>query len=106
MAAFAFIAHIRAKPGKRQELMDINIEMMHATHDEPGVPIYAFNTEEANPDDFWYYDFYESEEAFNAHCATPEYQNMASQLSSLADVIFATKLTPFGPTKSVPIGGS
>lgn len=104
MSSFAFIAHMRAKPGKRQELMDINLEMLEVTHGESGVPIYAFNTEEANPDDFWYYDLYESEEAYNAHCASPQYQNMMANLTRLADVVFATKLIPFGPTKSVPIG--
>lgn len=103
MSQFAFIAHMRAKPGKRQELMDMNIEMMRVTHEEPGVPIYAFNTEEANPDDFWYYDLYESQEAYDAHCATPEYQNLMANLTKVADVIFATKLVPFGPTKSVPV---
>jgi quinol monooxygenase YgiN len=103
MSQFAFIAHMRAKPGKRQELMDMNIEMMRVTHEEPGVPIYAFNTEEANPDDFWYYDLYESQEAYDAHCATAEYQNLMANLANVADVIFATKLIPFGPTKSVPV---
>ena len=103
MSQFAFIAHMRAKPGKRQELMDMNIEMMRVTHEEPGVPIYAFNTEEASPDDFWYYDLYESQEAYDAHCATPEYLKLMANLTKVADVIFATKLVPFGPTKSVPV---
>lgn len=104
MSSFAFIAHMRAKPGKRQELMDMNIAMMRVTHEEPGVPIYAFNTEEESPDDFWYYDLYESQEAFDAHCSTPEYQSLMRNLANLADVVFATKLIPFGPTKSVPVG--
>ena len=104
MSHFAFIAHVRAKPGKRQELMDINLEMMKVTHTEPGVPVYAFNTEEASPDDFWYYDLYESEEAYAAHCETPQYKAMIAQLTTLADVVYATRLIPFGPTKSVPLG--
>ena len=104
MSSFAFIAHMRAKPGKRQDLMDLNLEMMRVTHTEPGVPIYAFNTEEANPDEFWYYDLYESEEAHAAHCKTPEYKNLMANLENVADVIYVTKLVPFGPTKSVPLG--
>lgn len=103
MSSFAFIAHMRAKPGKRQALMDLNLDMMRVTHQEPGVPIYAFNTEEASPDDFWYYDYYESEEAYATHCASPEYANLMTNLNSVADVIFATKLIPFGPTKSLPV---
>lgn len=103
MPPFAFIAHVRAKPGKRQALMDLNLEMMRVTLDEPGVPIYAFNTEAESPDDFWYYDVYESEEAYAAHCATPEYQRMMGSLGELADVVLATRLVPFGPTKSVPL---
>ena len=103
MSRFAFIAHVRAKPGRRQELMDINLEMMRVTHGEEGVPIYAFNTEEANPDDFWYFDVYESQEAYDQHCATPEYRKMIANLTKLADVVYASKLIPFGPTKSVPI---
>lgn len=102
---FAFITHMRAKPGKRDELMRLNRTMQDATAREAEVPIYAFHTAEDNPDDFWYYDLYLSQEAFDAHCATPEYENMTSSFGELADVIAVTKLIPFGPVKSEPVSG-
>jgi quinol monooxygenase YgiN len=100
---FAFITHMRAKPGKREALMRLNGTMQAVTATESGVPIYAFHTAEDAPDDFWFYDLYESEEAYDAHCASPEFQQMSGSIAELADFVGMTKLIPFGPVKSQPL---
>lgn len=100
---FAFITHLTAKPGKREELIAINAAMQAVTAGEEGVPVYVFHTAEDNPDEFYYYDLYESEDAYNAHCATAEFQDMLSKISELADIKQMTRLVPFGPVKSQAI---
>jgi quinol monooxygenase YgiN len=103
---FAFITHMRAKPGKREELMRLNGTMQAVTAGESGVPIYAFHTAEDSPDDFWFYDLYESQEAYDAHCSTPEFARMSESLGAVADFVGMTKLIPFGPVKSQPIAAA
>ena len=96
---FAFITHVRAKPGKREALIELNRTMQDATARESGVPVYVFHTAADSPDDFYYYDLYENDAAYDAHCATPEFQRMAASLGELAEVVSATRLLPFGPVK-------
>lgn len=103
---FAFITRLRAKPGKRAALMALNLTMQQATALEDGVPVYVFHTAEHDPDEFYYYDLYETQEAYNAHCATETFRNMLSSLGELADVLEMTKLQPFGPIKSRPLTGA
>ncbi len=100
---FAFLTRLRAKPGKRDALIALNLTMQEATAVEEGVPVYVFHTAEDNPDEFYYYDLYESEDAYSAHCATETFRAMLSSLGELAEVIEMTKLKPFGPIKSRPI---
>jgi quinol monooxygenase YgiN len=100
---FAFITRLRAKPGKREALIALNRTMQEATAAEVGVPVYIFHTAEDDPDAFFYYDLYASEEAYNAHCSTEVFGNMLSSLGELADVTEMTRLKPFGPIKSKPV---
>jgi len=96
---FAFITNVRAKPGKRDELTELTGVMERVTASEPGVDIYAFHTAESDPDEFWFYDLYEAEEAYSAHCATPEFQNMISHIVKLGDIKIMHKLIPCGMIK-------
>ena len=100
---FAFITRLRAKPGQRDALIALNRTMQEVTAKEEGVPVYIFHTAEDDPDEFFYYDFYASEEAYNAHCASEAFGNMLSSLGALADVTEMTRLKPFGPIKSQAI---
>jgi quinol monooxygenase YgiN len=100
---FAFITRLRAKPGQRDALIALNRTMQEATAKEDGVPVYIFHTAEDDPDEFFYYDLYASEEAYNAHCATEAFGKMLASLGALADVTEMKKLKPFGPIKSQPV---
>lgn len=101
---FAFITHLRAKPGKREELIRMNLKMQRATAREEGVPIYVFHTASESPDDFWYYDYYESQEAYDAHCSTSEFKSVMGSITELAEIVEVARLDPFGPVKSEPVG--
>ncbi len=54
---------LRAKPGKRDEVITLTKVMLEKTQSEQGVPVYLFNTAVDQPDEFWFYDLYESPEA-------------------------------------------
>jgi quinol monooxygenase YgiN len=99
---FAFITRLRAKPGKREALIALNRTMQEVTAAEEGVPVYVFHTAVDNPDEFYYYDLYETEAAYLAHCSTEAFRTMLSALGELAEVTEMTKLQPFGPIKSRP----
>lgn len=104
--AFAFVTHVRAKPGKRDELIAANLRMQEVTADEDGVPIYVFHTSIESPDDFWYYDYYESQEASDAHNSTADFREVMGRIGDLAEVIEVVKLEPFGRVKSGPVRSS
>ena len=61
---FAFITNIRAKPGQRAALATLTQTMMEQTATESGVPVYVFHQAEDDLDEFWFYDLYTSEQAY------------------------------------------
>ena len=73
----AFITHMRAKPGKRDEVIALTTVMLEKTQSEQGVPVYLFHTESDSPDDFWFYDLYESDDA---RTALPMYRTVCCTL--------------------------
>lgn len=97
---FAFITNVRAKPGKRDELVALTQTMQQATATEAGVPVYIFHAAEDDPDELWFYDLYVSEEAYNAHCATPEFQNMIANIAAVGEIKVMHQLLPYGQVKS------
>lgn len=103
---FAFLTRLRAKPGQRAALIALNLTMQEATALEEGVPVYVFHTAMDDPDEFYYYDLYESEAAYNAHCSSEAFGTMLSSISELADITEVTKLQPFGPIKCRPLSGA
>ncbi len=100
---FATLTTVRAKPGQREALIAANEKMQAVTAGEAGVPVYIFHTVENDPDEFVYYDFYASEEAFEAHCQSEAFQQMLASVGELADFIDMKRLLPFGQIKSQPI---
>lgn len=100
----AFITHMRAKPGKRDDVIRLTSVMLEQTQGEDGVPVYVFSTASDSPDDFWFYDIYESEAAQKAHEATDAFKATMPALMEVADFVSATKLDPYGPVKIVPPG--
>ncbi len=102
---FAFITHVRAKPGQRDALAALTQTMMEQTAGETGVPVYVFHQAEDDADEFWFYDLYASEEAYAEHCASDAFQAMISQIGELGEIKLMHKLIPYGPIKSAGIDG-
>ena len=100
----AFVTHMRAKPGKRDEVIRLTTVMLEKTQSEPGIPVYVFSTATDDPDAFYFYDIYESEEARKAHEASDEFKATMPALMQVADFISATQLEPYGPMKITPPG--
>ena len=99
-----FITHMRAKEGKREEVIALTTVMLEKTQSEPGIPVYVFATQADSPDDFWFYDLYESEEAATAHEATEEFGRTMPALMEVADFVSVARLAPYGPMKITPPG--
>ena len=97
---FAFITNIRAKPGQRAALATLTQTMMEQTATESGVPVYVFHQAEDDLDEFWFYDLYTSEQAYQEHCSSDAFNAMISQVSELGDIKLMHKLIPYGSVKS------
>ena len=97
---FAFITNIRAKPGQRAALATLTQTMMEQTATESGVPVYVFHQSADDLDEFWFYDLYTSEKAYQEHCSSEAFNAMISQLGELGDIKVMHKLIPYGPVKS------
>lgn len=98
----AFITHMRAKPGKRDEVVRLTTVMLEKTQGEEGVPVYIFSTAQDSPDDFYFYDVYESDEAAKAHESSDEFKATMPALMQVAELVAVTKLDPYGPMKITP----
>ena len=99
-----FITHMRAKEGKREEVIALTTVMLDKTQSEAGVPVYVFATQADSPDDFWFYDLYESQEAAEAHEASEEFSRTMPALMEVADFVSVARLEPYGPMKITPPG--
>ena len=98
----AFLTHMRAKPGQRDEVIRLTTIMLEQTQSEDGIPVYVFSTAQDSPDDFYFYDIYESEEARKAHESTDKFRETMPALMQVADFVSVTALDPYGPMKITP----
>jgi len=102
----AFLTHMRAKAGKRDEVIRLTTVMLEKTQAEDGIPVYVFSTATESPDDFWFYDIYESEASREAHEASEEFARTMPALMEVAEMVSVTPLVPYGPMKITPPGAS
>lgn len=100
----AFLTHMRAKPGQREEVVRLTSVMLEKTQSEDGIPVYVFSTAKDSPDDFYFYDIYESEAARKAHESTSEFAATMPALMQVAELVSVTQLDPYGPMKIAPVG--
>ena len=98
----AFLTHMRAKPGQRDEVIRLTTVMLEKTRSEDGIPIYVFSTAADSPDDFWFYDLYASEAARKAHESSDEFKATMPALMQVAELVSVTPLVPYGPMKITP----
>jgi len=68
MAQVAVVAKLTAADGRRDELKAVVADLVAAVADgEPGTLVYAAAQDNDDPDVFWFYEFYGSEDAAAAH---------------------------------------
>jgi quinol monooxygenase YgiN len=76
-AQVALVVHYQAAPGNGDEVAALLARHSAATQAEPGCRAFTALRLEASPDSFVLCERYASREAFDAHVASPHYQNIA-----------------------------
>ncbi|MDD5095237.1 MAG: putative quinol monooxygenase [Dehalococcoidia bacterium] len=71
--------------GKEQEAEAAFKAMMPKVQSEPGTLEYTLHRGEKNPSRFFVYEKYTDRKAFEAHTATPHFQELSKKLSGMAD---------------------
>lgn len=98
MSRPAWITKIVAKPGQREALKKLNESVCAESRKEPGTLVYVMSQSSENPDEFWYFDVYADQQAFDIHCASAPFKHMSS---SLAGIVAEVKVTPLSPFAAV-----
>ncbi len=79
------IAHMRAKPGRRQQLREALEGLIDTTSKEPGYVNYDLHQGIEDPDLFYLYENWESVDTHEAHMQAPHLQHFASIVDDLVD---------------------
>lgn len=80
---FRAIAHLKAKPGKIQELKEALLALIEPTRKETGCREYILYEEYAMQGTFYMSEEFESEEAFEFHIQSDHFQNFAKRTDEL-----------------------
>ena len=79
------IAHMRAKPGREQELRELLEGLVEPTSKEDGFVNYDLHQDVDDPTSFYLYENWTSAEALDAHFQTPHLQHFVSVKDDLLD---------------------
>jgi quinol monooxygenase YgiN len=83
--AYAVVAHVRAKPGKEQELRAVTLPLVTKVRAEPNNLLYLLQEDRESPGHFVFYEIFASKADFEAHNATAHVQAWFARLPELAD---------------------
>lgn len=78
-----FIARVHARPGKEAEAQAALREAQQGTHQEPACHLYALHVEDADPGAFVMIEIWETDEALEAHVASPHIQALIAKSKDL-----------------------
>lgn len=84
MASVVTLSRVRAKPGKREELVELCKRNMETDEREAGLLFVSFHQAANDPDEFWFYELYQDRAAWSTHM-TAEWQQMMQYLTSLIE---------------------
>ncbi len=84
MSKIAVVAKLTAQPDRRADVRAALEKLAVSTTDEAGTLLYVFNQETQNPDVFWFYELYASNEALAAHSGSAA---MAEAFGALGDAL-------------------
>jgi quinol monooxygenase YgiN len=79
------IAYMRAAPGKRDELRAALEALIEPTSQEEGYVNYDLHQSIEDPDRFFFYENWESDEHLDAHLAAPHLVDFARRIPDLLD---------------------
>ena len=79
------IAHMRAAPGKRDELRAALEALVEPTSKEKGYVNYDLHQGIEDPDRFFFYENWESDSDLDAHLDAPHLRDFAARISELLD---------------------
>jgi quinol monooxygenase YgiN len=79
------IAHMRAKPGKEEELRNALESLIHPTTQEAGYVNYDLHQGIEDPSLFYLYENWETVDTHEDHMNTPHLEDFASRLGDLVE---------------------
>ena len=79
------IAHMRAKPGREQDLRQALETLVQPTTQEAGYVNYDLHQSVEDPAVFFFYENWESAQALDAHLETPHLEQFKSVMDDLLD---------------------
>jgi autoinducer 2-degrading protein len=83
MPQVSYLAKVRAKEGKGDELVAAFEPIFEQVGQEPGTLIYAMNRAKDDPDLFWFSELYADDEAFADHGSSDAIAKAATSFSEL-----------------------
>jgi len=83
MSGPAILARLISKPGERDALTTVLEKLVAAVEDEPGTLRYILHHDAKEADVVWFYELYESQEAFEAHSKSETMAALGPELAPL-----------------------
>jgi quinol monooxygenase YgiN len=76
-------AKVRLQTGTREEFLDAYRWMRPLVMQDPGAMVYELHCSAEDPDEFIFYERYESQEAFDYHLSTDHFRTLSGRIDSL-----------------------
>jgi len=79
-------AKVKIQPGKVEEFLEAFRWMKPRVMKDPGAILYSLNRSLDDPNEFIFYEQYESDEAFAYHLSTDHFKTLAGRIDPLMTV--------------------
>lgn len=103
MPRVSFLAKLRVKEGKGDELIAAFEPLLEQVAKEPGTLLYAMNRAKSDPDVFWFSELYVDDDAFAAHSGSDA---MAAAAPALGELIAESELIIGAPVRAKGLPGA
>ena len=92
--------HFEAAPGHEEELAEQLRALVAPTQAEPGSLVYQLHRDPENPAKFMFYERFASQEALDAHTATPHFERFkAYRAAAKPDPVGSVVVTKWRPVE-------
>ena len=79
-------ARVKLRSGAREEFLEAFRWMKPRVMNDPGAIVYELHCSADDPDEFLFYEQYESKEAFDHHLSTDHFKKLAATIDPLMAV--------------------